>query len=193
MANQNTYVPGGKELIDPIKLLEKLGVEEGMKIADLGCGRRGYFSLQAAKLVGSGGLVYAVDVLKSALENVRSMANLFGIPNIKTVWADLEVYAGTKIPNESVDVAMINNVFFQTEKDDLILKETSRILKNGGKLLVTEWKRIKTPIGPLLENKADPQQIKNDAAKCGFVLENEFEAGPYHYGLIFVKSKRGRD
>lgn len=187
MNEQQIKIPGGKELIDARVLLEKLGIAEKMIVADLGCGRRGYFTLQAAKLIGPDGLVYAVDVVKSALENVNSMANLFGIPNIKTIWADLERPGTTKISSESVDLAMINNVFFQTKKDDLIIQEAVRILKKKGKLLITDWKKTQAPFGPPVQNRVSPEQIKTVAQGFNLKLERELEAGPYHYALIFVK------
>jgi len=188
MAEQQIKVPGGKELIDARLLLEKAGITEGMIVADLGCGRRGYFTLQAAKLIGPDGLVYAVDVVKSALENVNSMANLFGIPNIKTLWADLEIPQATKISNESIDLAMINNVFFQTKKNDLIIKEASRILKKNSKLLVTDWKKTQAPFGPPVQDRVGPEQVKIDAQKYSLTLKKEIKAGPYHYALIFIKN-----
>lgn len=188
MADQQIKVPGGKELIDARLLLEKAGITERMIVADLGCGRRGYFSLQAAKLIGPDGLVYAIDVVKSALENVNSMANLFGIPNIKTIWADLEIPQSTKISNESIDLAMINNVFFQTDRNDLIIKEASRILKKNGKLLITDWKKTQAPFGPPVQNRVSPEQVKIDTQKFNLTLKKEIEAGPYHYALVFVKN-----
>ena len=187
MADKQIKVPGGKELIDSLFLLEKIGVSEKMIVADLGCGRRGYFTLQAAKLIGPDGLVYAIDVVKSALENVKSMANLFGIPNIKTIWANLEVAQSTKIPNDSIDLAMINNVLFQTKRDDLIIKEAVRILKKNGKLLITDWKKIKAPFGPPIQNRIGAEQVKIDTQKCGLTLKEEIKAGPYHYALVFIK------
>ncbi|MBU4370153.1 class I SAM-dependent methyltransferase [Patescibacteria group bacterium] len=188
MAEQQIQVPGGKELIDARLLLEKAGIAEKMIVADLGCGRRGYFTLQAAKLIGPDGLVYAVDVVKSALENVNSMANLFGIPNIKTVWANLEILRATKIPNESIDLAMINNVFFQTKRDDLIIQEAVRILKKNGKLLITDWKKTQAPFGPPIQDRIGPEQVKRNADRCNLILGKEIEAGPYHYALIFIKN-----
>lgn len=187
MTNQ-IKIPGGKELIDARTLLEKVGIEEKMTVADLGCGRRGYFTLQAAKLVGNEGVIYAVDVVKPALENMKSSAKLFGITNIKTVWADLEIYGATKIPNESVDLAMLNNVLFQTKKEEQIIREGARILKKHGKLLITDWKKTKTSFGPPMQNRVEPKKIEEDAQQAGLKLKKELDAGPYHYALLFEKN-----
>jgi len=170
VGEKTTKIPGGKELIDARSLLEKAGIGEKMKIADLGCGRRGYFTLQAAKLVGDQGMVYAVDILRDSLEDVKSLANLFGIPNIKTVWADLEVLNSTQIPDALIDLVMLNNVLWQTEKDELIIQEAIRILRKGGKLLVTDWKKIKTPFGPPVENRTDSEYLKEYGQKQSLIF-----------------------
>jgi len=189
MANKNKQSIVKDNIIDARSLLEEVGLEEKMKVADLGCGSRGYFAIQAAKLIGEDGLVYAVDIIKSALENVKNTANLFGITNLRTVWADLEILESTKIRNESIDLAMLNNMLFQNEKIDQIMKEASRILKKEGKLLITEWKKIKVPIGPPLENRLSIEEAKSYAEKTGLQFQKELEAGPYHYALIFVKNE----
>ncbi len=180
-------IPGGKELIDAKEVLEKVGIEEKMKVADLGCGYRGYFTLQAAKLVGARGLVYAVDVLKSALESVKSLASLYGVDNIHALWADLEVAGSVKIEDGSIDLAMLNNIFFQTKKADIVLREAARILKKDGKLLVTIWKKAGAPFGPPVEARTTPEEVKENARNAGLTLEKEFESGPYHFSLVFVK------
>ncbi len=175
-------------VLDARSLLEEAGLEEKMKIADLGCGSRGYFAIQAAKLISEDGLVYAVDIIKSALQNVKNTADLFGITNLRIVWADLEVPGASKIPKESIDLAMLNNMLFQNEKIDEIMKEASRILKEQGKLLITEWKKTKAPLGPPLENRLSVEEAKNYAEKAGLQFQKELEAGPYHYALIFIKT-----
>ena len=43
--NEEIKIPGGKELIDALASLKEAGIEKKMKVADFGCGRRGYFSL----------------------------------------------------------------------------------------------------------------------------------------------------
>ena len=52
------------------EVFKMMGVEEGMMVGDLGCGNIGYFSLTIAKLIGKKGVVFAVDILKSALNAV---------------------------------------------------------------------------------------------------------------------------
>ncbi|PIP29456.1 hypothetical protein COX27_01375, partial [Candidatus Kuenenbacteria bacterium CG23_combo_of_CG06-09_8_20_14_all_36_9] len=114
--NNNKHVPGGTELLNPSDLIKnKLGVFYGAKVADLGCGGAGFFALQNAEVVGPNGLVYAVDVLKSALANVEARAKISGFKNIKTVWSNLEKYGATKINNESVDFTLLINILFQNK------------------------------------------------------------------------------
>lgn len=187
MTSQKTNIPGGRGLLNAKTLLEKAGIEEKMKIADLGCGRRGHFVLQAAKLVGKKGLIYAVDVVKDVLKNVEGAAQLYDIENIKTVWADLEIPKSTKIDNASIDIVMLNNILFQTKKKKEIINEAVRILKKKGKLLIVDWKKTKVPFGPPVEDRIDPEAIKKYVQECGLTLEQEFNAGPYHYALIFQK------
>ncbi len=175
-------------VIDARSLLEETGIEEKMKIADLGCGSRGYFAIQAAKLIGEDGLVYAVDIIKPALQNVKNTAHLFGITNLRTIWADLEIPEATKIPTESIDLAMLNNILFQNKKIEQVTGEAYRILKKGGKLLITEWKKTKAPLGPPMESRLSIEESKRYAKQAGLQFQKELEAGPYHYALIFVKN-----
>lgn len=180
-------IPGGNELINAKEFLAKIGIEEGMTIADLGCGVRGYFVLQAAKMVAPRGLVYAVDILRAALKGVEANTKLLGINNIKTVWSDLEIYGATKIPAESLDFALLINILFQTKEDEKIIKEAVRLIKPGGKLVICDWKKNGAPFGPPVGERPAPEQLKQILSDLGLILEKEIEAGPYHFALIFKK------
>ena len=180
-------VPGGNELIDPKALLTKAGIVSGLKVADLGCGAKAYFALQAGKMVGKEGMIYVVDIRKPVLENAVKEFRLAGLNNFKPVWSDLEIYGATKIPAESVDVVLLINILFQTKKDESVIKEAIRLLKSGGKLLIVDWKMTGAPFGPAIEDRLDPDLVKQWAVALGLNLEKEFEAGPYHYALLFKK------
>ncbi len=180
-------IPGGNELLDPQKLIQKADIQPMMNVADLGCGGSGIFTLQAAKKVGDKGVVYAVDILKSVLASVVSKARMQGINNVKTVWSNLEILGATKIPNGSLDRAMFINTLFQSKKHKEMLHEAKRMIKREGMLLVVDWKPRGAPFGPLEKDRVAPERIKAIAKDLEFQLLESFEAGPYHYGFIFTK------
>lgn len=185
---KNLKMPGGNELLDPQYLLrEELQVFYGARLADLGCGGAGFFTLQAAKLVGDKGKVYAVDILKSNLKSVESRAKMEGLDNITTCWSNLEIFGATKIHDKILDFALVINVLFQNKKHESILKEATRMLKGGGKLLVADWKAGHFPFGPSLKDKVDPQKIRQIASGLDLKEIKFFEAGGFHYGFIFEK------
>ncbi|MFA5133239.1 MAG: methyltransferase domain-containing protein [Patescibacteria group bacterium] len=179
------YIPTGSELLDPIKILNKLELREGMKIANLGCGTSGHFLFPSAKMVGDAGTVYAVDILKSALSSIESKAKMQNFSNVITVWSDIEVYGGAKIiSDESCDAVYLINLHAKPE----MLKEALRILKKNGKLLIVDWNATATPFGPATKDRVSAEEIKKRLAGFSVALDMEFEAGQYHWGLIYKKN-----
>ncbi|MFA6422724.1 MAG: class I SAM-dependent methyltransferase [Candidatus Buchananbacteria bacterium] len=179
-------IQNGNELISG-EVFSKISIEEGMMIGDLGCGNLGFFALAAAKRVGKRGIVYAVDILKSALEAVSARAKNEGLENVKTVWSNLEIFGATKIPESSLDVAFIHNMLFQSQRDDHIMKESYRLMRPGGSLMVIDWLKTGAPFGPPVGDRLNPGDVKKMALSANLNLVEEFSAGPYHFGLIFRK------
>ncbi len=184
-----TKVPGGNTLMDAGKVLEQADIIQDMKVGDFGCGGMGYFTLTAAKMVGRNGIVYAVDILKSALQGVRERALAQGLNNVKTVWSNLEIFNATKIKGASLDAGLLINVLFQSINDADIIRECARMVKAGGKFLIVDWKRTGAPFGPPVKDRVVPEEIVQSAAKIGLEMEKSFEAGPYHFGVLFVKKR----
>lgn len=180
-------VGSNNQLLNPFIILEGLGVSAGKTVADFGCGGVGYFVFAAAELVGDKGKVYAVDILKANLESVQKKIRQDNIYNIQTVWSNLEVFGGTKIPERSVDIGMLINVLFQTTKHKEVLKEANRLMKKGGTLAIIDWKSHAMPFGPPSGHRLNKDTIINLATVSGFRVASQFEAGKYHYGLKFVK------
>lgn len=187
MANTKAIL-GGNVLLDPRSILKKADLREGQHIADLGAGTAGHFVIPAARMVGNQGQVYAVDILKSALEGIRSRAKLEGLTNLETIWSDLEVYGGIKIDDNSLDVVFLINILFQTQKHNEVMREAVRLLKPGGMLLVVDWKMTEIPsFGPKVEKRVKSEEIKKIASDLNLELTEEFEAGKFHFVLTFKK------
>lgn len=178
---------GGSSLIDANLILDKAHIEEKTRMADLGCGSSGHFVFPSAGRVGKKGIVYAVDILRTTLETVSKRARFENLANIKTIWSNLEIFGATRIETGSLDVAMLINTLHQSHKRMEILRESVRLLKKNGRLVVVEWKNIAAPFGPPPEERVNKEFVDNGAKKFGLRSEEEFEAGQYHYGLIYVK------
>ena len=179
--------PGGTQFLKPQDVIAKAQIIEGMKVADLGCGNLGYFIIPIAKMVGKEGKAYAVDILKSVLDAVRSRAKLEMITNLETVWANLEKIGSTKIPEASLDLALLINVLFQNKKHKEVLKEAIRLIRKGGRLIIIDWKKSGIPFGPSVAMRIGPEDIKPLADDLNLKLIEESDLGDYFWSLIFEK------
>jgi len=180
-------ITGGNALIDANLIVLKANICENMRIADLGCGATGHFVFPIAHVVGKKGKVYAIDILKTVLENVDKRKKQENADNVETIWSDLELFGATKIESNSIDVALLINTLYLSGKRKEIIREAVRLVKKGGIVLVVEWKSIALPLGPSIEHRVREDLLKGVSAKLGLELKEEFDAGPYHYGLTFEK------
>ena len=182
-------LPTGRALLDPEKILEEAGIRQGMHVADLGVGAVGHFLFPASRMVGEKGMVYAVDILKSVLEANKSRLKITGSANVTLVWGDLETLGGTRLPDHSIDLAVMVNILHAVGKSQA-LSEVKRILGTDGTLLVVDWKPQGGPMGPAPEHRLSKDETRKLAETAGFTFKKEFEAGPHHYGLVFTKPRR---
>ncbi len=173
-----------------------------MVAADFGSGSGGW-AIPLAKILEIG-QVFAIDILEEPLSALRSKMTLEKVGNIRPISSNVEDKNGSTLSNSSVDLVLMTNLLFQAGKKKEIFEEAKRILKSDGKILVVDWKED-APTGPK-EGRVSPEEIKKIAEEIGFKVEKpsaklgagapyrnevsgagEFEAGIYHYGLVFVK------
>lgn len=172
---------------NPIQNINELGVYDGMIAADLGAGT-GAYTIPLAERVGETGRVYAVEVQKDFLTNIKDAAAARGFKNVEVIWGDIEHVGGTKIKDASVDVVVISNVLFQAEDKKGLLLEAKRILKTGGKLLLVDWKDSFNNLGPAQDAVISAGVARTLCEHEGFVIKKEISAGEHHYGFIMLKS-----
>ena len=174
-------------LIDIDLLLNKIVKNDSEKVADLGCGAFGYFVFPLAKRIGRHGKIYAVDIMKSNLDNIKKTANLENLNQIETVWSDLEIYQGTKIDSDSLDSALLVSVLSQSNDYKAILQETKRMLRRDGRLLIVDWDNNKSPFDINPEKRLNKEELKKTADDLGWQIAEDFPAGKYHYALLLIK------
>jgi ubiquinone/menaquinone biosynthesis C-methylase UbiE len=179
---------GGSQFIEPASVLELIQLSEGQKVGYLGCGAGGYFTIPIAQRVGATGLLYAVDVMQEALEATQKEARRQNLTNIKYVLANLESYGKTPISTNSLDVALLINVLFQNKKHEDILKETDRLLRKNGKLVIIDWLTT-TPqhFGPPTSSRVDLSKLELILTKLGYQKLWNGKAGDYHFAVVYKK------
>ena len=185
---QDLTMPVGASdrFINPDGILKMIGLKAGMQAAHFGCGN-GYFTFSAARILGEMGRIWAIDVQKGILDQIKKEARLENLPNVQTVWSDLEIVGATNIANQSLDIIFMINVLFQIKAKRSFFEEAKRLLKSGGSILVVDWRAEKTRFGPILEARVSLDELREVARDTGFAEKSTFEAGKYHYGALFVK------
>lgn len=171
---------------NPEKILFAAGLSQGQVFADFGAGS-GFYSFVAGKIVGDNGLVFAVDVLQTALDHIAAEARLQGLRNVKTIHGDLEKEGSLNIPTGSVDVVLFSNITHQINDKLKLFATAYRVLKTGGKLLVIDWNDLPSPIGPPAAVRIKATEVTELAVKTHMQPAGHLPADNYHYALTFIK------
>lgn len=177
----------GETAIDPKKILQYCGIRPGMNLADLGCGPNGYFAIPMAKMIGPGSKVYAIDIIKTSLESLKSKADLIGLSNIITIWSNLEKVGAANVPRGTIDMCFIVNTLYQSNQHREVLIETASLLKSSGKIVIIDWDKNTGGGGPLEHQRVSKEDLKKLASELSLKPIKEFMVSKYHFGLILDK------
>lgn len=124
-------------------------LKQGDIVLDLGSGA-GFDVFLAAKKIGLKGKAIGVDMTDEMLEKAKENAKRGGFTNVEFKKGDIE---NLPIENNSIDV-VISNCVINLAPDKLkVFKETYRVLKTGGRLMVSDVVLAKPLPQDLLEDK----------------------------------------
>lgn len=173
------------KFINPQTVVAQMGLKLNQVVADLGSGS-GFFAVAAAKMVGNGGTVYAVDVQQSKLTATFSAASQQGYKNIQLVQADLDQPI-QGVAEASCDAVIMASILHEVKNREMLLKNAYKVLKTGGLLLAVEWKDEHTIFGPSLDKRIPEHQLEKELAQIGLHKVKSIPADMAHYALLFTK------
>ena len=114
-------------------ILREVGIKPGYHVLDFGCGPGAYVT-HTSELVGKSGIIYALDIHPLAIKRVQGIALKNKLKNIETIQSDCK----TGLPNSSIDVVLLYDVFHGLSDRKKVLEELHRVLKPTGILSLTD-------------------------------------------------------
>jgi ubiquinone/menaquinone biosynthesis C-methylase UbiE len=93
------------------RVMDRLGVRPGFRVADIGAGD-GYYTVRLARRLGSSATIYAQDVKADYLKRLETRLEREGIRGVRLV---LGMPNNPKLMPNSVDVALLSHVYHEIE------------------------------------------------------------------------------
>ncbi|MFA5351057.1 MAG: methyltransferase domain-containing protein [Candidatus Omnitrophota bacterium] len=160
------------DLQDSRLVFDELKLNDGESFLDLGCGA-GNYAIQAAKIVGDTGAVYALDQWEEVIDALSKKAIAQGLRNIRAIKSD--IISLLPLEDKVVDVCLIAQVLhgFDLSRDTKkLFAEISRVLKPAGRLAILEFRKEEANFGPPMNIRLLPEEIEAVIAQYGFKKEN---------------------
>ena len=165
-------------------LLKELDLKGGMVIADVGAGS-GYLSRQMAPLVMPGGRILAVDVQP---EMLALLARIAKEPRYANIEPRLGAADDTHLAPESVDLAIMVDVYHELEFPWEVLESIVRALKPGGRVAFVEYRGEDDGVPIKALHKMTERQIRLEAGKHALTWERTSRRLPWQHLVVFRKT-----
>ena len=168
---------------DPELAIRLLRIQKGATVADVGAGS-GNITIRLAKAVGPMGKVYANDIQPGMLEILQKNVGKAKLTNVVPV---LGAFDDPKLPAESIDLAIMVDVYHEFSEPQKMLQRLREAIKPGGRLVLLEY-RAEDPEVPILrEHKMTKAQVKLEVENEGFKQTRVFDDLPWQHLFVFTR------
>jgi len=169
---------------NPDLAVSLLGLREGMVVADIGAGV-GYYSIKLAAKVGPRGKVFATDLQPEMLRLMRQRLERERVTNVEPVLGSI---SESKLPENSIDMAVLVDVYHEFSEPRRMLASLRRALKADGRLVLLEYRKEDPQIPIREEHKMSVAIVKQELTADGFVLDKLVSGLPWQHIFFFKKS-----
>lgn len=168
----------------PREALRALQLKPGMTVCDMGCGN-GFYSLMMAKAVSPGGKVLAVDIQPEMLSLLKGRCKDAGIGNVQPILGGI---ADPHLPDGSVDLLLMVDVYHEFSHPQLMLRNIRKSLSKDGVIALLEYRAEDrtVPIKPL--HKMTRKQMVKEYKANGLKVVRQYNKLPWQHLMFF-----GRD
>ena len=170
------------------KILQYLQLKPTDVIADIGAGT-GFYTFHMAPLVPQG-KVYAVEVQDRFVEQLQDRKEKEETPHVEVVKGSPK---SINLPEQSVDIALMVDVYHELEFPKEVLQDIHQTLKPDGRLILLEYKAEDPKVKIRALHKMSATQIKKELQASGFTLERRETDLPLQHVVVFKKSGIGKE
>ena len=172
--------PNRDEKLQVNRVMDTLAIREGSIVADIGAGS-GWFTVRAARRVGSSGIVYAVEINPEYVNHIRSRAESEKLPNIRTVMGKED---DPSLPSSSVDSILLLKVYHEFSKPLHMLRAMHKAMRRDARLGIIDRN------GAGDDHGVKREAVIKEARSAGFALVEEHDfvkPDGMDYFLVFRK------
>lgn len=162
--------------------VKNLPLDPNSVVADIGAGS-GYYTFRVAERIPEG-KIYAVEVQETAIQYLKDRSKELGFEQVVPVQGSS---TSPNLPENSVDVAFMVDVYHELEFPEEMLQSIRTALKPEGKLILIEYQGEDPtiPIKPL--HKMTVRQAEKELKANGFKLVENGKFLKIQHFLIFQK------
>lgn len=176
--------PERKTYQDPARLFPAVREYVSGDAAEIGCGT-GFATFPMAAFLSGRGTLFALDLqpeMLSLFEEERRKRE----PEltVRTMECGPD---RIPLPDSSVELVYLVNVFHELSDPRAMIREIHRVLTPAGQCLVVDWKKEETPKGPPAEERVALVALFDHLIEGGFLRLRSRDLYPYHYAVEAFK------
>ncbi len=170
--------PERKNWQSPELVLEKMGDLSGKVVADIGIGT-GYF---AFRLINQGATVIGIDIDDRFLDYINERKSELS-PDVATrLVTRISDPDNPALNQDEVDWILIVNTYHYLKNRVSYLKKLIKTIKSGGKIMIVDFRKGYSPVGPAENEKIYPPVTVSDLKSAGFrIIDVDENSLQYQY------------
>ncbi|WP_240618449.1 class I SAM-dependent methyltransferase [Pedobacter yonginense] len=162
--------------------LAALPLKSNSVVADIGAGS-GFYTFRVAQRIPKG-KIFAVEIQDDAIAYLKKKATDDRLANVQVIKGSEKA---PNLPDQSIDLAFMVDVYHELEYPAEYLKSLKRALKPNGQLLLLEYKEEDPTVAIKPEHKMSVKQVKKEMQAAGFKLVKNGSFLPLQHFLLFEK------
>ena len=147
------------------RVMDILGIKEGVNVADIGAGS-GWFTVRAAKRVGSSGIVYAVDINPDSIAYINRRIKQDSITNVHAI---LSKEDDPRLSKNTVDSVLLLKTYHEVAHPVLLLENLRSSLRSGARVGIIDRN------GNGEDHGVSRDVVIKEAAQAGYELQEQYD------------------